>query len=118
MNDMILILNYSDEFSVEIARRLRVEQIYSRIISGATSAAQVRELETQLMVLEREEEILMERYHSGYDLEEVRTAAHSMGMIPVEEAERVHVDVPAVIVEAPQENWWDSLMVNLRQFFA
>ena len=84
----------------------------------AGAAAQVRELETQLMVLEREEEILMERYHSGYDLEEVRTAAHSMGMIPVEEAERVHVDVPAVIVEAPQENWWDSLMVNLRQFFA
>ena len=54
MNDMILILNYSDEFSVEIARRLRVEQIYSRIISGATSAAQVRELAPRGVILSGE----------------------------------------------------------------
>ena len=30
MNDMILILNFSDEFSLEVARRLRAEQIYGR----------------------------------------------------------------------------------------
>ena len=28
MNDMILILNYSDEFAVEAARRLRGEQVF------------------------------------------------------------------------------------------
>ena len=88
------------------------------LIQVAGTAAQVRELETQLMALEREEEILLERYHSGYDLDEVRVAAHSMGMIPVEEAARVRVDVPAVRVQTPQVNWWDTLLVSLRQFFA
>ena len=54
MNDMILILNYSDEFSVEIARRLRAEQIYSRIISGSTTAAQVREIAPRGVILSGE----------------------------------------------------------------
>lgn len=44
MNDMILILNYSDEFAVEAARRLRAEHIYCRIISGMTTAAQISEI--------------------------------------------------------------------------
>jgi len=44
MNDMILILNYSDEFAAEAARRLRAEHIYCRIISGMTTAGQIREI--------------------------------------------------------------------------
>lgn len=54
MNDMILILNYSDEFSVEIARRLRVEQVYSRILPGDTSAQRVRELAPMGVILSGE----------------------------------------------------------------
>ena len=45
MNDMILILNYSDEFSREIALRLRGEQIYGRIVSGMTTSAQIADLQ-------------------------------------------------------------------------
>ena len=37
MNDMILILNYSDEFAVEAAKRLRGEQVFCKIISGMTT---------------------------------------------------------------------------------
>lgn len=44
MNDMILILNYSDEFAMEAARRLRAEHIYCQIISGMTTAGQIREI--------------------------------------------------------------------------
>lgn len=44
MNDKILILNYSDEFAMDVARRLRAEQVYSVIASGMTTAAQVREM--------------------------------------------------------------------------
>ena len=51
MNDMILILNYSDEFSLEVARRLRAEGIYGRIISGMTTAAQVREMAPKGVIL-------------------------------------------------------------------
>ena len=44
MNDMILILNFSDEFAVEAAKRLRAEHIYCRIISGMTTASQIKEI--------------------------------------------------------------------------
>lgn len=51
MNDMILILNYSDEYSAEAARRLRAEHIYCQIVPGATSASQVRELSPRGVLL-------------------------------------------------------------------
>lgn len=51
MNDMILILNYSDEFSMEIARRLRTEQVYARIISGMTTAEQIRQINPRGVIL-------------------------------------------------------------------
>ena len=51
MNDMILILNYSDEFAVEAAKRLRGEQVFCKIISGMTTAAQIAEIAPRGLVL-------------------------------------------------------------------
>ncbi|MDO5377364.1 MAG: 7-cyano-7-deazaguanine synthase [Clostridia bacterium] len=51
MNDMILILNYSDEFAMEAARRLRAEQVYSVIVSGMTTAEQVRKMAPRGIVM-------------------------------------------------------------------
>lgn len=51
MNDMILILNYSDEFAVEAARRLRGEQVFCKIISGMTTAAQIAQAAPRGIVL-------------------------------------------------------------------
>ena len=51
MNDMILILNDSEEFSLEVARRLRAEGVYGRSISGMTTAAQVKELAPKGVIL-------------------------------------------------------------------
>ena len=54
MSDMILILNYSDEFSMEIARRLRAEQIHACIASPETTAQQVREIAPRGVILSGE----------------------------------------------------------------
>ena len=51
MNDMILVLNYSEEYSLEVARRLRAENVYSRIISGMTTASQVKALGPKGIIL-------------------------------------------------------------------
>jgi len=48
---MILILNYSEEFAVEAAKRLRAEHIFSRIISGMTTAGQIRGIAPRGIVL-------------------------------------------------------------------
>lgn len=54
MQDMILILNYSDEFSMEIARRLRAEQIHARIAAPETTAQQVKALSPRGVILSGE----------------------------------------------------------------
>ena len=54
MNDMILILNYSDEFSMQIARRLRAEQVYAKILPGSISAEEVRAMNPRGVILSGE----------------------------------------------------------------
>ena len=80
--------------------------------------AQVRELETQLIGLQQQEQMLLDRYYGSIDLEEVRVAAESMGMIPAEEAAHVQIQVPAQTVQVQTLSWWDSMLASLRQFFA
>ena len=84
----------------------------------AHTSAQVKKLQTQVMTLELEQEQLRQKYENGYDLEEVRVAAESMGMIPVEDAIHVRVELPAETVQIETLSWWDSMMLSLRQFFA
>ena len=80
--------------------------------------AQVRELETQLVGLQQQEQMLLDRYYGSIDLEEVRVAAESMGMIPAEEAAHVQIQVPAQTVQVQTLSWWDTMLASLRQFFA
>ena len=51
MRDEIVILNYSDEFSVEIARRLRAEQVYARIVPADTDEARLRAMAPRGIIL-------------------------------------------------------------------
>lgn len=88
------------------------------MVQVAHTTAQVHALEAQVLSLELEQQMLMEEYQSGYDLDEVRAAAESMGMVPASEAEHVTVKVPTETVEVQSLSWWDNLLLNLRQFFA
>ena len=54
MKDMILILNYSNEFSMEMARRLRAEHVCAKIVAGDMTAEQVRELAPKGVILSGE----------------------------------------------------------------
>lgn len=51
MSDMIVVLNYSDEFTMETVRRLRAEQVLGRIVSGTTTAEQIRRMEPRGVIL-------------------------------------------------------------------
>lgn len=88
------------------------------MVQVAFTAGQVRDMQTQVQALEKEQEMLRERYEAGYDLDEVRVAAESMGMVPAEDAVRVSVQVPEVPMEVETLSWWDSLVLSLRQIFA
>ncbi len=88
------------------------------MLQVACTTAQVHDLQTQIVGLELEQQMLAERYEGGYDLNEVRVAAASMGMVSMEDAAHVRVEVPSQVVEVPQLSWWESLLMSLRQFFA
>lgn len=84
----------------------------------AHTAAQVKQVQTEIMGLEMERQMLEERYEAGYDLDEVRAAALSMGMVSVEYANHVRVDVPAQVAEISHLDWLESVLMSLRQFLA
>ena len=84
----------------------------------AHTSAKVQKLQTQVMTLELEQEQLRQKYEAGYDQEEVRAAAESMGMIPVEDAIHVRVELPAETIQIEHLSWWDSMLLSLRRFFA
>lgn len=54
MKDMILILNYSNEFSMEMAKRLRAEHVCAKIVSGRISAEKAREMQPKGIILSGE----------------------------------------------------------------
>ena len=60
---------------------------------------------------------LTTQYHSGYDLDEVRSAALALGMIPVEEAQvmNLHVTVP---VQQPEPTFLEDIIWFLEGLFA
>ena len=82
------------------------------------TSVQVKQVQTQIMSLELEQQMLEERYEAGYDLNEIQAAAITMGMISAENANHVVVKVPAQVIEIPQTHWWESVLMSLRQFLA
>lgn len=84
----------------------------------AHTTAQVHDMENRIVGLELEQQMLEERYKSGYDLNEVRIAAASMGMISAEDAKHVRVEFTNQVVEVQQLSWLESVLMNLRLFFA
>ena len=87
-------------------------------IQVAITNAQVQELEVRLTAVQQEEQMLQERYYGSFDLDEIRVAAESMGMIPAEEAAHVQIQVPAQDAPIQQLGWWDTMLASLRQIFA
>lgn len=87
-------------------------------VQVAAANAQIRELETQMVALEQQEQMLLERYYGSIDLDEIRVAAEYMGMVRVEDAVHVRVQVPEQNLPVQSLSWWDTMLSSLRQFFA
>ena len=67
--------------------------------------------------LQNENVILTSQYRSGYNLNEVRSAALALGMIPVEEAQVMHINV-TVPVQQPEPTLLDDIVWFLEGLFA
>lgn len=73
----------------------------------------IQNMELYISNLKSENYALNKEYQAGYDLEEIKTAAEAMGLVPVEQVRHVtvHIPEPEVVVELPwyQQIWNDFL---------
>ena len=76
-----------------------------------------RVMEGYLSELKRENAQLLSDYRSGYDLEEIRATALTMGMVPKEEVQTRTVTVTIPEPE-PEMTWQEEIIWFLEGLFA
>lgn len=82
-----------------------------------TSAGEARALQATVTALQQENEALRQSMEQNYDPEEVAQKAQESGMIPVEEAR--HVQLELTIPEQPsEEGFWSQLGLFFSELFA
>jgi len=85
-----------------------------RLGSAKRQAAQ---MQSYVLQLEAQNRVLNEKYRAGFDPEEIRQIATQMGMVPIEQAQRIEISVP--VTEPVQEpTVWETVYTFLVGLFA
>ena len=102
--------------SILVAAVLMVTMV-AGVLSLQTAWQEMHVAQEYVYELESRNATLAAAYRSGYDLEEVRSAAIALGMIPVEEAQVVslHVTVPEI---QPEPTLLENIVWFLEGLFA
>ena len=91
------------------------------VFAGLVRIHQVEQQKTalrqQIQLLEAENLELEQAYAEGYDLEEIRTAAEAMGLVPQEQVRHIKVTIQEP-VELPEPSFWQAFWQNIRELFA
>ena len=78
--------------------------------------SQITDTETYMSSLKAEHYALERIYENGYDLDEIKTAAEAMGLVPIEQVKHVTVTIPEpeVVEELP---WWEEMWNDFVSMF-
>lgn len=74
-------------------------------------------MESYVSTLQKQNARLRTAYEQSYDLETVKTAAASMGLVPKDQVRHVVVTVPQPVVQE-EPSWWESFVANFKELFA
>ena len=74
-------------------------------------------MESYVRELREENVLLTQQYTSGYDVEDIGITARALGMIPIEEAQTIEIQVQ-VPVREPEPNFIDNIVWFLSGLFA
>ncbi len=95
------------------------------LISMASGLAEYRscmekqaQMSSYIEALQQENVQLQQTYEAGYDLENVRQIASAIGMVPVEEAE--HISIEVYVPQQPEKelSFWEEATIFLAGLFA
>ena len=72
---------------------------------------QIDQMDSYVDSLKEENARLSDGYHSGYDLKDIEQKALAMGLVPIEQVQRVTVSVSAPVQseDAPEGDFWAFL---------
>jgi hypothetical protein len=74
-------------------------------------------MSNQVISLQNENVVLRQKYESSYDLDEIAHMAHSLGMIPVGEAQVMYIN-PVVPVREAEPTVWENIRWFMDGLFA
>lgn len=78
---------------------------------------ELQQMQSYIAQLNAQNELLRDQYEHGYNLNEVRVAAESMGLVPRAQVEHITITLPEPVVEE-EPTWWESFVENIRFMFA
>lgn len=86
------------------------------LVQMGAAQAEREQMRQYLWALEERSAVLTQRYEESYDLQDVKTTAEALGMVPREALE--HVPVAVSVVELPQEpTLWERVSGFLAGLF-
>ncbi len=74
-------------------------------------------MSNQVISLQNENVVLRQKYENSYDLDEIAHMAHSLGMIPVDEAQVMYIN-PVVPVREAEPTMWENIRWFVDGLFA
>lgn len=102
-------------FAVLVAGVMLIAMVVGMLQLGSINAENAR-MEAYISQLRTENTQLRTQYEAGYDLNDVEQKALEMGLVPIDQVERVVVDVPEVVQE-PQVGFWESVGAFFSELF-
>lgn len=102
-------------FAVLVAGIMFIAMAVGMLRLGSVNS-EVDRMSEYVMQLQAENTTLRNEYRSGYDLQDVEQKALEMGLVPVEQVEKVVVDVPE-IAEEPELSFWEKVGAFFSELF-
>lgn len=102
-------------FATLVAGVMLIAMVVGMLQLGGINAEN-QKLESYVSELRAENVALRTEYEAGYDLKDVEQKALEMGLVPIDQVEKVVIEVPE-IVEEPQPGFWESVGAFFAELF-
>ena len=94
-------------FAVLVAGVMFIAMAVGMLRLGSVNA-ETQRMESYVSQLRADNITLRHEYESGYDLKDVEQKALEMGLVPIDQVEKVVIDLPE-ITEEPEPGFWERV---------
>lgn len=103
-------------FAVLVAGVMLIAMAVGMLQLGTVNAETAR-MESYVAELRTENAQLRKEYESGYDLKDVEQKALEMGLVPIDQVEKVIIELPPEIEEELEPTFWENVGAFFSELF-